>query len=274
MVGGDHHQILLPQPGQELSQPGVKLRQCLRVAVNVPAVAVEHVKIHQVHKAQTVEILPGVVHGMVHTVSVALVEHMLRGALTGKNIVDLAHSDGIQPGGLDGVQHGGCGRLQGEVMPVTGPPEAVHRISHKGTGDDPAHAVLSPEDASGLAAGVVKLLQGDLLLMGRHLEHRVGGGIEDPLAGIQLLLAVIPDHVGAGIGQVAQPAPAGGRLKGVQHLFRKALGIGGQRVRGHHTRDLPVADGGILTHGGLRQPGHGSGGSGGLGQTVHPVDAA
>ena len=45
-------------------------------------------------------------------------------------------------------------------------------------------------------------------------------------------------------------------LEGLQHLLGKALGIGGQGLRRYHPRNLPVANGGVLSHRGLRQPGH------------------
>ena len=159
-------------------------------------------------------------------------------------------------------------------MAVGGAAEALGGGAHIGAGNDPAHAVVAPQDLAGLVAGIVQLLQGDQLLMGRHLEHRVGGGIDDPLAGIQLLLAVIPDHIGAGIGLVAQPAPAGGLLKGIQHLLGEALRVGGQGLGRDHTGNFPVADGGILAHGAFRQPGIGPCGGLHPGQTLHSVNVA
>ena len=134
--------------------------------------------------------------------------------------------------------------------------------------------MVTPQNLASLVTGIVQLLQRDQLLMGRHLEHRVGGGIDDPLAGIQLLLAVIPNHIGAGIGLVAQPAPAGGLGKGIQHLLGEALRVGGQGLGRDHTGNLPVADGGVLAHGAFRQPGIGSCGGIHPGQTLHPVNVA
>ena len=65
MVGGNHHQILVSQLLQEGRQPPVKLRQGSGIAVDVPAVAIEHVEIHQVDEAKPVEVLFGIVHGVV-----------------------------------------------------------------------------------------------------------------------------------------------------------------------------------------------------------------
>ena len=202
MVGGDHQNILLAQLGQESTQPPVKLRQSPGIAVNVSAVTVEHIKVHQIHKAQTVEISRGIVVGVSHAVGIALVKDVLRVSLTGENVVNFANGQAVQPGFGNGVQHGFRRRLQGEVVAVGGAGEAGFRSAHKGTGNDPAYAVISPENFPGFPAGIVQLLKGNHILMGRHLEHGVGGGVDDPFARFHVLPAVIPDHVGAGIGKV------------------------------------------------------------------------
>ena len=274
VVGSDHHQILLPQGGKESAQPGVKFIQGLGVAHSIPAVAVEHVKVHQIHKAQAMEVPGGIILGVVQAVQIALIVDVLRVAPAGEDIMDLAHRQGVQPRPGNGIQHGFGRRLQGEVMAVGGTAEGFGGGAHIGPGNDPSHAVLPGENRPGLAAGVIQLLQRDQLLLSRHLEDGVGGGIDDPLSGFQLLLAVVPDHLRAGIGQIAQPAPAGLAFKFLQNLLWEALGIGGQRLGGHHAADLPVADGGVLAHGGLPEPGHRTGGGIRLRQAVHAVDAA
>ena len=274
MVGGDHHHVVLPQSGQERAQPAVELRQGGGVAVDVPAVAVEHVKIHQIHEAQPVKIPCGIVHRVRHAVSVGLVEHVLRVPPSGENVVDLAHGQAVQPRRLYGVQHGLLRRLQRKVVTVGRALEAVLRVAHIGAGDHPADAILSLQNLPRLAAGIVQLLQGNPFLVRRHLKHGIGGGVDDPLAGLALLLAVVPDDVGAGIGQVAQDAPAGLLLEGVQNLFGEAVGEGGQGLGGDHTGDFPMADGGVLAHGAFPQPGERAGGGGGLRQAGHAVDVA
>ena len=65
---------------------------------------------------------------------------------------------------------------------------------------------------------------------------------------------------------------AGLFLKLVDELCGEALREGGQRLRAHHTGDLPVADGGVLAHALLLQAGKGTGGSGGLFPGGHTVD--
>ena len=215
-----------------------------------------------------------VVQRVLHPVGVGLIEHVLRVPLPGEDIVNLAHSQAVQARVLDGIQHGFSGGLQGEVVAVGGALEAGGILPHIGSGNHPAHTVLAPENFSCLAAGVVQFFQGNPILIGRHLEHRVGGGIDDPLAGALLLLTVVPDHVGAGIGSIAKHPPAGGRFKFIQNLFRKPLRVGRQGRGRNQARDFPVADGGVLTHGGLPQPGHRTCGGGSFGKAGNPIDIA
>ena len=89
--------------------------------------------------------------------------------------------------------------------------------------------------------------------MGSDLKNGIGGSVDDPLSGFQLFRTIVPDHIGAGIRQIAQNAPSGLALKFIQYLFGKAMRIGGQRVGRYHARNLPVPDGRILAHGGFRQ---------------------
>ena len=128
------------------------------------------------------------------------------------------------------------GAAQRKVVTVGRAFEAVLRVAHIGAGDHPADAILSLQNLPRLAAGIVQLLQGNPFLVRRHLKHGIGGGVDDPLAGFALLLAVIPDDVGAGIGQVAQDAPAGLLLEGVQNLFGKPLGKVGRGWGRSHRR--------------------------------------
>ena len=230
-----------------------------------------HIKVHQVYKAQAVKIPGGVVQGVLHTVGIALVVDMLGGAPAGEDVVDFSHGQTVETGFLDGVQHGFLRRLQGKVMPVGGSAEGFRAAAHIGPGDDPAHAVFTLQNGPGLPAGVIQLFQRDPFLVGSHLKDGVGGGVDNPLAGFLLLHAVVTDHIGAGVGLVAQNAPASGFCKGLQHLRREALGIGGQGPGGGNTGNLPVADGGVLAHGHLCQPAQGAGGIGLLGQVIHPV---
>ena len=58
MVGGDHKQVTLPHTRQEVDQKTVELSGGGSVACHIAAVAVEHIKVHQIHESQTLKI-PG-----------------------------------------------------------------------------------------------------------------------------------------------------------------------------------------------------------------------
>ena len=144
----------------------------------------------------------GKVIGVSHAIGVALVEHILRVPVTGKNIMDFAHGKAVQSCRLHRVQHGLGGRLQRKIVAVGGTAEPFFGISHERTGDHTAHAVPAPQNLPGLAAGIVQLIQRNHVLVGGNLKYGVGGGVDNPLAGFHVLFAVVPDHIRAGIGEV------------------------------------------------------------------------
>ena len=73
---------------------------------------VEHIKINQIDKAESVKILLGVFGGAPHAVGIAGGKYVIGNALAGKNIVNLSDRQGIQTGIPNGVQHGLSRRLQ------------------------------------------------------------------------------------------------------------------------------------------------------------------
>ena len=199
------------------------------------------------------EILFGQLQSHLHAIVVGHGAAAFGNALAGKDIVDLAHADGVQPGLLQHIQHGVPGGRDGIVMAAGGAAEIVGAGALKGAGDDTAHGVLAGEHFPGNLAVAIKLLHRHNGLVGGDLEYAVGAGVDDQLAGAQMLFPVIPDHIGAGIGQVAEHAPAGALFKLPDHLVGEAIGIGGQRLGADQTGDLPMADGGILALAALLQ---------------------
>lgn len=136
--------------------------------------------------------------------------------------------------------------------------EAVLLVADERTGDDAADAMLSDEDLTGDAAVFIQLLQRDDVLVRRDLEHGVCGRINDEVSRAHMLRAVLCDDLGAGPGSVRQDAAARRLAEGLEHFLGEAVGIGGQRIRGNDARDLPVADRGVLAHGGLCHAGAGA----------------
>ena len=220
--------------------------------------AVEHIEINEIHKAQALEIALEVVHGLGEAVGVALRVDIVRQAAACEDIVDLADGKDVLASGLDGVKHGLCGRLERKVVAVGRAGEAVLLVADERTGDDAADAMLSDEDLTGDAAVFIQLLQRDDVLVRRDLEHGVCGRINDEVSRAHMLRAVLCDDLGAGPGCVRQDAAARRLAEGLEHLLGEAVGIGRQRIRGNDARDLPVADRGVLAHGGLCHAGAGA----------------
>ena len=138
-------------------------------------------------------------------------------------------------------------------MAVGGALEVGGAGPHKGARDHTAHRMGAGEHPAGDLAVAVQLLHRHNGLVGRDLEYAVGAGVDDQSAGAQMLLAVVADDVGAGVGQVADDLAPGETLKFFDHLGRESVRIGGQRLGAHHTGDLPVADGGVLAAAALLQ---------------------
>ena len=143
-------------------------------------------------------------------------------------------------------------------MAVGGAVEGIGAVAKEGAGDHAAHAVFAFEHFPGDLTVAVQLLHRHKLLVGGHLKNAVGAGVHDEGVFPHGLLAVVLQHLRAGIGLVAQHLVAGLLLILPDQLLREALGEGGQRLRADHTGDLPVADGGILAHALLLQAGKGS----------------
>ena len=137
-------------------------------------------------------------------------------------------------------------------------------MAQEGACDHAAHTVLALEHFAGDLAVAVELMHRHQLFVGGHLKYAVGAGIDDKGVFFHGLLAIILQHLRAGIGLVAQHLVAGLFLKLVDERLREALRKGGQRFGADNARDLPVADGGILAHALLLQAGKGANGCIGL----------
>ena len=96
-------------------------------------------------------------------------------------------------------------------------------------------------------AGRVELLdRRHLVHVGGDLEHRVGRRVDDQVAGLEMLLAEVLDHLGAAVGAVAEDPAAGRVVQLVEDLVREAVRVGAQRDRRDHPHQLPVAGDRVL----------------------------
>ena len=142
MVCGDHDHIIFPHLLHKRRQPCIKFRESLCITVDVAAMAIQHIKIHQIDKAKTVKITLGILHRVLQTIGVGFGIYLLCNASPGKNIIYFAHRNAIQSRCLNGVQHRFGRRFQRKIMPV-GRTRVCARSSHKGTGNHTSYAMLS-----------------------------------------------------------------------------------------------------------------------------------
>ena len=245
VVGGDHEDVLILHEGQDVWELLVEALQGLRVPLHVPAVAVEHVEVHQVGEDEAAravgdEPLRGgdarlVVLGVVHQVDTSVAEDVL-------DLADGHHGEAL---GVEAVQDGVLKGRDGVILPVLGA-DVLPVLFRKGTGDDPAHQVFALQHLPGDLADAIELLKGDDLFAGGHLEHAVGGGVNYGLAGRYVLVAQALDDLGAAGYLVAQGAPADLRLELVHEDLGEAVGEGLEGGLLDEARHLPVTAGGVL----------------------------
>ena len=157
-------------------------------------------------------------------------------------------------------------------MAVGGAVEGLRRAAQEGAGDDAAHAVFALQHRAGDLAVTVQFVHRHQLLVRGHLKHAVGAGVADEGILPHGLLAVVLQHLRAGVRLVAQHLVAGLFLERMDEFLREAVREGGQRFRADHTGDLPMTDGGILAHALLLQAGKGPRRGSGLLPCRHTVD--
>ena len=99
---------------------------------------------------------------------------------------------------------------------------------------------------AGLTAGGDELRLGQHVDVGGELEHRVGRGVEDHLAGALVMLAVVLEHHRAAVGGVDAEAQPRRLLQRGDDRGGEAVGIGRQRPVENDPHQLPVAGGRLL----------------------------
>jgi hypothetical protein len=118
----------------------------------------------------------------------------------------------------------------------------------EGTGDDPFDHDLTLADKHlvGLLGCLIQLMKRDHTGVRRDLEHRVGGGVEDPGSRLLLLGTQLLDDSGPRSRSVAYyPAPRF-VFEAAQYFYWEALRICRKRDFEHETHHLPVSCEGCL----------------------------
>ena len=112
-----------------------------------------------------------------------------------------------------------------------------------------------PVRISRLLAALVELLERNRLLVRRDLEDGVRRRVDDPLAGLLVLLAELLDDLRPG-RLVAEHAARGGVHERVDHVVREAVGIRRQGLRRDDAHHLPVAERRVFPLGALEAARH------------------
>ena len=186
---------------------------------------------------------------------------MVRYPAVGKDVVDLANGEHVLARVLEHVEHRGARGLQREVMPARGA-HVVWPVPRVGARDDAGDAVLAREDLARDAAVLVELLGGHHVLVRRNLEDAVARGVDNELASLELLAAVVLDHLRTGVWLVAENPTTRLALKLVQHLLGETVGIRGEALGRDDARHLPVPNRGVLAGRRLAKAGKRTGGRG------------
>ena len=85
--------------------------------------------------------------------------------------------------------------------------------------------------------------------MGSNLKYTVSRCVYDQFSGLNMLISIILDYFGSGIGLVAEHTSSRHFGKCVKHFLRKAFRINRKRFSGDQSCDLPVPDRCILASG-------------------------
>ena len=255
MVGRDDQEVILAQPREDLRQSHVELLQGAGIAGNVAAMAVERVKIDIIGEEQAA--FGQAPHGFERAIDQGVVAWTLddlAGAAMREDVTDLADGDDAPPGTFGHIQQRVCRRRHGIVTPVGSARETADGIADEGPRDHTADVEMIDMASGDLAEGQ-QPLQPEGLLMGRDLQHTVGGGVEDRLAGLDALGAefgndlrprgmALAEHAGKPGFLDDGGDQAGGKAG---HFLREIAPVERHGIAG----DLPMTRGRVLALGDL-----------------------
>ena len=105
MIGSDHQNIVISHPFHKGSQLTVKCCRRLCIAFPIVPVSVHHVKIHQIHKTDSVKIYILCLDGFFHSVHIILDTLCMLDSLSCKNIIDFSYTIRIISGFYKCIQH-------------------------------------------------------------------------------------------------------------------------------------------------------------------------
>ena len=229
--------------------------EVLQAAVEVHrvvAVTPEHVRLDEIHEHEPLVDVLEQLDRSVDAVDVRLRRKRVVDVAAREDVEDLPDAVHRAPRVAHRREVVRTARLQGEVVPV-GRAFVVPRLADERAGDHAPNRMPAREDLAGDAAAVVELLERDRLLVGGDLEDRVGGRVDDPLAGPLVLFSELLDDLRSRGGPVADDPAARLVHERVDHLVREAMRVCRERGRRDHAHHLPVTRGRVLALRALHQ---------------------
>lgn len=133
---------------------------------------------------------------------------MIRNAAGGENIIYLADGYDIEARSFQAVEHCLPCRFERKIMPAGGSVK-VRVFAFERAGYNPADSKLVFEHTASCAADTIELFERNYILVGGYLKDAVRGGIDDEVAGLHMLPAVVENDLRARIGLVAEHAASG-----------------------------------------------------------------
>ena len=244
VVGRQHEEVVGPQ-AMSHRPTAASISVSARAATGVVAVAVELVGLDEVREHQPgvelVDQVPCRREGLrVRRAAVGDVD-----ADPGEEVADLADGVDRDPGRLQRVEVRRARRPDREVLAPRGARERPGgpvngRATTRPTACSPVMD-LARGGAGGQEVGL-----GEDVVVGGQLQHGVHGGVEDHLAGPQVVGAqLIEDGHAVGRAVAAEPQ-AGGRTQTGQDVVGGAVRVARERLGGDDAHELPVAHRGVL----------------------------
>ena len=152
MIRRQHQHIIVPHDFHDLGKPIVEVLECVRIAVDITPVAVEHVEIDEIGEDdRVVVVFPDRFEGRVEKRRVAVCLDLLRDALVGIDIGYLADADDIAALLHELIEHGRHVWRRGQVATVPGAYVGIGSVADKRPRDDATDVVFVDEFARDVA---------------------------------------------------------------------------------------------------------------------------
>jgi len=248
VVGGENEEIAAGEKWKEIGEGGVEFFEGAGKAFNVFAMAVEHVEVDEIAEDEAVGTFVKRGDEFVDAVGVGSGCDVVADAAAVVDVVDFADAeDGDALFGEDVEKHG-FGRVDGVVVASRSTCEVAGSAVER-AGDDATNAVGALQKFAGNFAHFVKVGDGDDTFMRGDLEDAVAGGVDDRLAGADVLFAKFLDDFGAGGGLVTNGVAADAFFKLSDDVGRKAVFVDGKSLIEPYAGHFPVAGSGVFAGG-------------------------